>query len=137
MSAPMDAGNDSAVVRELYARVARNDFDGVLALLADDAEFIQADSLPVGGRYVGRDGFMQMAQRIVAAWPGFAVAPVSFMSDGAGRVVVLTELSGQGLGMPMMELWTLHGGKVVRCQPFYFDSAAAARGAVRAAADQM
>lgn len=118
-----------AVVRDLYARVAANDFDGVMSLLADDAEFLQADSLPFGGRYVGRDEFAAMAARILEAWPGFAVKPLAFMSDGADRVVVLTELSGRGLGMPMLELWTVRGGRIKQCQPFYFDSAAAARGA--------
>lgn len=118
-----------AVVRSLYACVAANDFDGVISLIADDAEFIQADSLPFGGRYVGHDGFKLMAARILAAWPGFAVAPVAFMSDGADQVVVLTELSGQGLQMPMLELWTLSSGRVARCQPFYFDTARASAGA--------
>ena len=116
-----------STVRDVYAKVAAGDFDGVLGLLAEDAAFIQAEGLPFGGRYVGRDGFLEMAARIVAAWPGFTVRPIAFLSDGAERVVVLTELSGEGLQMPMLELWTVRGGRVAGCQPFYFDTAAAAR----------
>lgn len=124
-----DSRTAEAVVRDLYARVAVKDFDGVMSLFAEDVEFIQADSLPCGGRYVGRDGFAAMAARIFAAWPGFAVKAVAFMSDGAERVVVLTDLSGRGLEMPMLELWTVEGGEIKQCQPFYFDTAAATHGA--------
>jgi ketosteroid isomerase-like protein len=70
-----------------------------------------------------------MAARIVAAWPGFTVKDLAYMSDGAERVVVLTEFSGRGLEMPMLELWTVQGGKIKQCQPFYFDTAAATHGA--------
>lgn len=119
-----------AVVRELYAKVAAGDFPGVLSLLADDAEFVQAAGLPFGGRYVGPAGFSDMASKILSAWPGFAVKPEAFLSDGEGRVVVVTELSGQGLCMPMLELWTVQQGLVRKCQPFYFDTAEASRSAV-------
>jgi uncharacterized protein len=117
------------IVRELYACVAANNFAGAAALLADDAEFIQAESLPFGGRYAGQDGFAAMASKIVAAWPGFAVTPVAFMSDGGERVVVQTELAGKGLQMPMLELWTVRNERIVRCQPFYFDTVVAAASA--------
>lgn len=115
------------VVRTIYAKVAAADFEGVLSLLADDAKFVQAEGLPFGGRFVGHAGFSEMAGRIVAAWPGFAVKAEAFLSDGEDRVVVVTQLSGQGLHMPMLELWTVRDGLVTQCQPFYFDTAAAAR----------
>jgi ketosteroid isomerase-like protein len=123
---PDDLRSAQAVVRDLYAKVAAGDLQGVLGLLADDCEFAQADSLPCGGRYVGRAGFQAMAARIFAAWPGFSVQPLAFLSDGAERVVVQTHLSGRGLDMPMLKLWTVRDGRVQRCQPFYFDTAVAA-----------
>ncbi len=69
------------VVHDRDARVAVKDFDGVMSLLAEDVEFIQANSLPRGRRYAGRDGFAAMAARILAAGPGFALKAVAFMSD--------------------------------------------------------
>ena len=114
------------IVRQIYGYVASGEFDAVLALLARDAHFEQAASLPFGGRYVGREGFTNMASRIVAAWPGFAVEPEAFMSNGAELVVVKTRLQGRGLDMPMLELWTVRDDVVAACQPFYFDTAVAA-----------
>ena len=132
MTSPRDTAEKG--VRALYAKVAAADFEGVLSLLADDAEFVQATGLPFGGRFVGRAGFSEMAGRIVAAWPGFAVKAEAFLSDGEDRVVVVTERSGQGLHMPMLELWTVRDGLISRCQPFYFDTASAMRTAVPPAA---
>ena len=132
----MHTGPDDAisVVRALYAQVAAGDFTAVMALMADDVEFLQADSLPFGGRFSGQAGFADMASRILAAWPGFSVTPLAFLQDGSGSVVVQTRLTGEGLDMPMLELWTVSGGRIVRCQPFYFDTAAAARSAVQGVA---
>lgn len=123
----MTSENVSAesIVRELYVRIAAGDFTGAHALFADDVLFVQADSLPFGGQYEGRDGFATMAERIFASWPGFAVRPVAFFTDGADQVVVRTDLKGQGLDMPMLELWQVANGRITRCKPFYFDTAMA------------
>lgn len=125
--------NQSAdsIVRELYAHVGAGRFEAVLALLAEDVEFVQAATLPCGGTYRGHAGFQEMAGKIIAAWPGFTVKAKHFLSDGLDTVVVTTQLTGQGLDMPMLELWTVIQGKVARCQPFYFDTKIAAQGAVR------
>jgi uncharacterized protein len=117
------------VVRDLYARVAASDFPGLLSLLADDCEFVQAASLPFGGIYRGHAGFLKMAEQISAAWPNFGVQPITFLGDGGDEVVVRTALTGKGLQMDMLELWQVRGRKIVRCQPFYFDAAAAAQSA--------
>ncbi len=118
------------IVRELYARISAGDFTGAQALFADDVIFVQAASLPFGGQYKGRDGFASMAERIVASWPGFAVQPVAFFTDDADQVVVRTDLKGQGLDMPMLELWQVENGRITRCQPFYFDTAIATSRAI-------
>jgi uncharacterized protein len=120
-----------AVMRTVYERVAAGNIPGVLALMADDVVVTQAASLPFGGTWRGRQGFIDMATRIVGAWPGFAVEPLAFLSDGRERVVVWARLKGQGLDMEMMEMWVVRSGLVTACQPFYFDTAAASAGLAR------
>jgi uncharacterized protein len=117
------------VVRDLYAKVAASDFKGLLSLLADDCEFVQAESLPFGGIYRGHAGFLKMAEQIGIAWPNFGVQPLAFLGGGGDQVVVRTVLTGKGLQMDMLELWQVRGSKIIRCQPFYFDAAAAAQSA--------
>jgi len=116
-----------SVVRDLYARIAVGDFPGVVELLSEDVVFVQAASLPFGGEWRGHDGFVRMAERITAAWPGFQAAPRVFLESGSGEVAVVVQLTGDGLDMPMIELWTVSGDRITRCQPFYFDTGAAAR----------
>lgn len=58
---------------------------------------------------------------------GFSSDPRAFLGDGGDRVAVLVSLSASGFAMDMIELWTVIDGKITRCQPFYFDAAAAAR----------
>lgn len=117
--------NAELVVRALYDQVAVGDIESVVELLDDNAIFVQAGSLPFGGEWRGATGFRDMAKRISAAWPGFAATPQDFFSNGDSKVAVLTSLTGNGLNMNMMELWTVFSNRITRCQPFYFDTAAA------------
>jgi uncharacterized protein len=114
------------VIRSVYALVARGDLSGVLALMAVDVVVTQAATLPFGGTWRGKPAFMDMAGQIVGAWPGFAVEPLAFLSDGQERVGVWARLKGEGLDMEMMEMWVVRGGLIRACQPFYFDTAIAA-----------
>jgi uncharacterized protein len=59
------------LVRELYRLVGIGDFNSAMALMSNDIIVIQADSLPFGGIWRGKEGFAEMAGRIIAAWPGF------------------------------------------------------------------
>jgi uncharacterized protein len=120
-----DSGTDPlTIIRNVYDRVAAGDFPGLLDLMADDLVVTQAASLPFGGTWRGKQGFTDMAERILGTWPGFAVEPMAFLSDGHERVVVWARLSGQGLAMQMMEMWVVRDSLVRACQPFYFDTAA-------------
>jgi uncharacterized protein len=117
--------NAEATVRALYDRIGRGDIAAALTLIAADAEFVQAGSLPFGGTWTGRDGFQRMAAGIFAAWPEFTAAPRTYLTGGAEHVAVLARLTAKGLDMDMLELWQVREGQIVRCQPFYFDTAAA------------
>jgi len=114
------------IVRTLYDRVALGEINSAVELLDDNVVFFQAASLPFGGEWQGAAGFAEMAARINAAWPGFAATPRAYFSNGDTQVAVLTSLTGDGLDMDMMELWTVAADRITRCQPLYFDTAAAA-----------
>jgi uncharacterized protein len=116
-----------ATVRAFYGHVSAGDVPAALALAGEQVLVQQADSLPFGGSWHGRAGFADMAGRIAAAWPGFQVEAKAWLADGEEHVAVLARMRGRGLDMDLLELWQVRHGRIVSCQPFYFDAGLAAR----------
>jgi uncharacterized protein len=122
------------IIRGIYAAVAVKDWDGVLARISPAAVFEQSSALPFAGVWHGHDGFQKMGAAIFAAWPDFAVEPVSFSQSGS-VVLVMTRVSGSNpagdapLNQTMIESWRVAGNVAVECRPFYFDPVVAARSA--------
>ena len=48
---------DIEIVTEIYAAMARRDFDALFAVVDPGCVITQDAALPWGGRYVGHDGF--------------------------------------------------------------------------------
>jgi uncharacterized protein len=117
------------VVQAFYGHVMAGNVPAAMALVADEVQVLQAASLPFGGTWTGRTGFTDMAGRIATAWPGFQLEPKAWLAEGEERVGVLARMRGRGLDMDLLELWHVRDGRIVTCQPFYFDAGLAARSA--------
>ena len=83
--------DDVAVVRRLFAAVEDRDLDRVLACYSDDVEITEADALPYGGVWRGKDGAVGHAMGFIQAWgdlqgPEEARLDGRFWGDGAGSV---------------------------------------------------
>ena len=118
-----------AVVEAFFTALNAGDADAALALLADDFVLVQADSLPYGGTYQGRDGFQAYLARQREAWARFSVGTPRCLSDGQRTVVALSTASGEtkdgtAFEMPMAQVFAVDGGKLQAAHPFYFDTAA-------------
>lgn len=114
-------------VRQFYERLAQSDMTGALALLTDDVELIQADSLPYGGCYVGASGIQAFFRRFFACWQAFRSEDSRYFV-GEGQVVVTSVAhgltrQGRSITMPMAQVYTLREGRVSQVRPFYFDTA--------------
>lgn len=115
------------VVQLFYERLAQSDMAGALALLTDDAELIQADSLPYGGRYIGHTGIRDFFSRFFTCWQQFRSEEVTYFS--AENQVVVTSVAygltsqSQPVSMPMVQVYTLSNDKICHVRPFYFDTA--------------
>lgn len=114
-------------VRQFYERLAQSDLTGALTLLTDNAELVQADSLPYGGRYVGASGMQEFFRRFLACWQAFRSEDIRYFV-GEEQVVVTSVAQGltrQGhsITMPMAQVYTLRHGKISHVRPFYFDTA--------------
>jgi uncharacterized protein len=127
--------DDVDVVRRLFAAVENRDFDRLLACYSDDIEINEADVLPYGGVWRGRDGVAGHAAGFMRVWGGLQGAEESrldaqFLSDGAGTVCAVFRhrafdpATGARFDAPEVGVYKVRGGRVVRSQMFHADSAA-------------
>ena len=127
--------NEVAVVRRLFAAVEDRDFDSLLACYSDDVEINEADVLPYGGVWRGRDGIAAHAAGFMAAWgdlqgPDESRLDAQFFSDGAGTVCAVFRhravdpVSGERFDAPEVGVYEVRNQRVVRSQMFHADSAA-------------
>ena len=130
--------DDVDVVRRLFAAVEDRDFDGLLACYSDDIEITEADVLPYGGVWRGRDGVAGHAAGFMRAWGDLQGADearldAQVVSDGAGTVCAVFRLravdpvSGARFDAPEVGVYEVRGGRVVRSQMFHADSAVVVR----------
>src|ERR1017187_4307786 len=88
MSANLD------LVRSIYASIGRGDYSE--ADWADPRiEYVFADGLEPG-TFMGRDGLAQAMRGLVGAIEGFRNEAEEYRELDAGRVLVLTRVSGRG-----------------------------------------
>ena len=113
------------LVQRSYEAFARDDLDGVLADMAPDIEWHQAQGLPHGGLYRGLD---EVRRNIFDPldeewWDEFTADPDEFL-DAGSEVVVLGRYRGRAKGtgkqldVPFVHVWTVQGGKAVRFRQF-------------------
>ena len=113
------------VVRGAYEAFDRGDLDGVVACFADEIVWEQAQGLPHGGVYRGRDAVRTHIFDPLDAewWVGFRADAHEFI-DAGDDVVVLGRYYGRGresgrtLDVPFAHVWTLRDGRAVRFRQF-------------------
>lgn len=105
-------------VRQIYSAFERGDVAAVLAALAPDVRWTEAEGFPHGGTYTGPEAVVHnVLAPLAAEWERFAVLPQEFVAE-AGTVVVLGDYSGtwkatgKSFSAPFVHVWKLSGGKV-------------------------
>ena len=126
--------SNAQYVRSLYDAFARGDMPAVLAGLAPDVVWMEAEGTPYADRnpYRGPQAVATgVFQRLGADWNNFR-ADVERVVDGGDTVVVLgryratNRQTGRALDAPFAHVWNLRDGKVVRFDQ-YVDTAQVAR----------
>jgi ketosteroid isomerase-like protein len=75
-----------ALARRYYELVNAHDFEGCAQLLADDFELFEP-SLPDGGSFHGREGFLRWAAGVMEVWPEIRWDPERFIDCGQAAVI--------------------------------------------------
>ena len=123
--------NNVERVQGLYDAFGRGDIPAVLAALAADVSWSEAESnpyQPTGAPWVGPEQVLKrLFERLGSEWDGFATQ-VAQLHDAGQTVVVEGRYTGtflatgQALDAQMCHVWTFQGGKVSRFQQ-YVDTA--------------
>lgn len=107
-------------VRGVYDAFARGDVPGVLAFLASDIEWTEADGFPYAGTYRGPNAVLDgVFMRLGTEWEGYAAVPDEFI-DAGDTVVVLGKYSGKykatgkSFQANFAHVWKLRDGKAVK-----------------------
>ena len=112
------AGHSDAIT-DLYAAFARGDVPTVLAALAPDISWTEAEGFPYGGTYVGHEAVLQnVFAKLGSEWDGYAAVPNELIAN-ADTVVALGEYSGtykatgKSFRAPFVHVWKFSGDRVI------------------------
>jgi len=111
------------------AALGRGDSATIATMIHPNFELIEANSLPYGGTYKGLDGWVALTKAVGATFAGFRLQLLDYAGEGEDSLVVHFAISGRGRqsGTPfdtrVLEYWRFRDGKLVRIDPFYFDTA--------------
>lgn len=115
---------NTQIVAGLYEAFARGDVAAVLGTFAEDIEWHEADGSPYGGRYVGGEAIVgNVLGPVMNDIPDFAASPERVIADG-DSVAVIARYTGTGsatgrrIDLPVVHVWTVANGKVVRFEQF-------------------
>jgi ketosteroid isomerase-like protein len=105
-------------LRTAYDAFARGDVPTVLAVLAPDVSWTEADGFPYAGTYVGPESVLtHVFMRLGTEWEGYAAVPHEFVAEG-DTVVALGTYSGKYLATgksfsaPFAHVWKFRNGRV-------------------------
>lgn len=115
------------VVAEYYRTALSGEVDPMMALLDNNIRVTEANSLPYGGVWEGKDAFMQLMTKVFEIWKDCNVSVKQLIEDGEW-VVALTDMSGVGVSseiafnMPLAEVYRVVDGRIMEITPYYFDA---------------
>jgi ketosteroid isomerase-like protein len=111
--------DNRATIRGLYEAFARGDVPAVLAGLAPDVNWREAEGFPYGGLYTGPEAVLEgVFMKLGEEWDGFAAVPSELVAEGE-TVVAIGDYSGtyrttgKSFTAPFVHVWKLTDGKVV------------------------
>jgi hypothetical protein len=122
------------LIRAVYSDFEAGNIPGVLAAMAPDMVWNEAENFPYadGNPYRGADAILSgVFARLGSEWDGFAAVPEEFL-DAGDTVVVLGryrgthKASGRPMDAQMAHIWRVRDGKVAAFQQ-YTDTLQAAR----------
>jgi ketosteroid isomerase-like protein len=112
-------------VDELYGLTAVGDWDAVAERLTDDFVAVEAEGLPMAGRYEGRHGLRDLYVKVMGMMDVVALERVETTVAGDHAVTILSlRFADPGIAPAQIcEMFRFRDGKLAELKPFYFDPA--------------
>jgi ketosteroid isomerase-like protein len=119
--------NSAALVSSIYDAFLRADVDAILSRLSPDAELVfeAPAEIPWSGTRRGQDGWRAFFHAVAAQLDGVefveAMTPFAVQDDRVvcvGRYAARVKATGKRIDSPLVHLWTIRNGLVVRCEEF-------------------
>jgi ketosteroid isomerase-like protein len=123
-------------LRDSYEALNRRDIDGTMAVLDENATWVEHSELPEAGSYRGRDTIRKFLEQYLDSWDAFEqqIEEVHGQEDCVLLFIRLTA-SGRGSGIDVesryAHMWSMREGRGVRVDAYYDRESALA--ALRAA----
>ncbi len=106
------------MIKGLHAAFARGDVPTVLAALAPDVRWVEAEGGPYGGLSVGPQAVLEnVFMKLGGEWDGFAAVPEEFVALGEtvvalGQYSATYKATGRSFRAPFAHVWKLKNGKI-------------------------
>lgn len=116
--------SDLDVIRGMYSAFSRGDVANVLAALAPQIVWIEAEGFPRAGTYtIPNDVLHKVFARLASEWDAFSAPPHEYLCDGQTVVAIgdysgTFKATGKAFKAPFAHVWKLRGGTVVGFQQF-------------------
>ncbi len=111
-------------VRASYESSAAGDINGILALLAPDAEWTEMAGFPYAGTYVGPDNVLaNVFARLGSEWDNYQAVPEAYV-DGGDTIVVYGNYrgtylaTGKYMDVRFTHVWQCEDGVAKRFEQF-------------------
>jgi len=117
---------DLEKIEELYNAQQNRDIRSILMLMSQDIEIIQSTELPWGGHYTGHDGVKKFLTTLSEHID--SQVQVERMIDAGDKIAVVGRTVGKArktkleFDVPIVHIWTMREGQVIRFEP-YIDNA--------------
>jgi len=117
---------DLEKIEELYNAQQKRDVRSILMLMSTDIEIFQSTELPWGGTYLGHDGVKEFLTALSDHID--SQVHVERMIDAEDKIAVVGRTVGKArktkleFDVPIVHVWTMREGQVVRFEP-YIDNA--------------
>ena len=120
----MEKGRNAELVRQFYAVAGRGDIDGAMALVDDEAEYVNPASAVESGVRRGAAEFRAAMAGVLEGWDRWVGEPERLIERGDEVIAVVRyEARGRGSTLPIegreSALFRLRHGKIVRYAWFH------------------
>ena len=124
--------NRKQQVVSLYELTAAGKLDVVEGQLTEDFKILEAESLPYGGAWEGKDALQRLFTHVFGFWddPSLDIQDILVSENNVIGLLTLSVTSrhnGERLDIKVAEAFHFRGDKICGITPYYFDTAEIAK----------